>query len=75
MGCQIGPDTDNMDVIPFRAVGDPMDTPTSLFTGDKIIDVFPGGWNEECYVALKQTQALPLTVVAIMPTIRTATLR
>jgi hypothetical protein len=49
----------------FRATDDPMDASPALFTGDKQIG-FPGAHDLDVPFILKQTQPLPLTVLAII---------
>ena len=70
LGAQAGPDESNLDEIQFRKGSDPMDKPPPLFSGDKLIE-WPDGYNFDGYVMVKQTQPLPMTVVAIMPQVHT----
>lgn len=51
---QFGPDEDNLDT----------ETQETLFTGDKIIE-FPGDWNREGLVLIRQSQPLPLNILSI----------
>lgn len=64
LGCKIGPDEDNLDIIPFGPYT--MDETPPLFTGDKEI-AFPGGYALGAHIMITQEQPLPLTVLAIMP--------
>ena len=48
-----------------------MDTAVSLFTGDKDIE-FTGGFDDDQdRIYVQQTQALPLTVLALFPRLNT----
>ena len=42
-----------------------MDTAVPMFTGDKEIS-FPAGYDNDAQVVIRQSQPLPMTVVAIM---------
>lgn len=64
LGCQIGVES-TQDTIMFRDSSMPMDSAPSLFTGDKKIS-FPTGWNKSAQVFIKQSQPLPLNVLAII---------
>ena len=66
----VGPDFDNLDNVEFRSAGDPMDSPPPLFTGDKDID-WDGDYEVEANICWRQSQPLPLTVLAIMPQVTT----
>ena len=70
LGGFAGPDASSLDEIQFRKGSDPMDEAPPLFSGDKLIE-WPGGYNFDGYVMVKQTQPLPMTVVAIMPLVHT----
>lgn len=70
LGANIGSSAGTLDTIPFRTPSDPMDQPPPLFTGDKVVP-FPGGWDRHKYIRITQEQPLPLTVLAIMPTVNT----
>lgn len=67
LGCMVGPDEDNLQTILFRQGSDPMDSPPALFTGDKRISGYPGGWEKEGNILIVQDQPLPMNIVAIMP--------
>jgi hypothetical protein len=47
-----------------------MDTAVPLFTGDKEIE-FPGGYDDDAKIFVRQTQPLPMTVLAIYPRLNT----
>lgn len=70
LGAKAGPDANNLDTIEFRTGSDPMDSAPPLFTGDKLVE-WPGGYDFDGYCMVKQTQPLPMTVVAIMPQVTT----
>ena len=65
VGAEVGPDTSNLDRIPFRDSSMDMDTAIPLFSGDKEI-TFPSGYENEAQVVVRQNQPLPMTIVAIM---------
>ena len=66
LGALAGPSTSNLDPIEFRSASDRMDAPPPLFTGDKLMR-WPGGYDFEGYVTVRQVQPFPMTLVAIMP--------
>ena len=65
VGAEIGPDTDNLDRLPFRDSSMNMDTAIPLFSGDKEI-FFPSGYDNDARVVVRQSQPLPMTVLAIV---------
>ena len=65
VGAELGPDTDNLDRLPFRDSSMAMDKAVPLFTGDKEI-YFPSGYETDARVVVRQSQPLPMTVLAIM---------
>jgi hypothetical protein len=65
VGAEVGPDTSNLDRIPFRDSSMSMDTAVPLFNGDKEIS-FPSGYDNDSQVVVRQNQPLPMTIVAIM---------
>jgi hypothetical protein len=55
-----------LDEIDFRVPADDMDAPPPIMSG--IVDVeFPGDWEHEKRIEIRQDQPLPMTVAAIMP--------
>lgn len=64
LGCKVGTE-DSQDIIPFRDMGDALDEPTPLYTGDKKI-LMPDGYNKEGQIYIKQDQPLPLNITAII---------
>ena len=65
VGAELGPDTDNLDRLPFRDSSMNMDEAVPLFTGDKEIS-FPSGYDNDAKIVIRQTQPLPMTILAIM---------
>ncbi len=65
VGAEVGPDTSNLDRIPFRDSSMGMDASVPLFNGDKEI-TFPSGYENDAQVVVRQSQPLPMTIVAIM---------
>lgn len=65
VGAKVGPDTSNLDRIPFRDSSMAMDEAVPLFSGDKEI-FFPSGYDNDARVVVQQDQPLPMTIVAIM---------
>lgn len=62
-GAKTGPDFSLMDVVPFDA-GATADDPVPLFSGTKCVN-FPGGYDEDGIVALRQDAPLPMTVLSL----------
>lgn len=65
VGAEVGPDTANLDRIPFRSSANPMNSALSLFTGDKEI-FFPSGYDNDSRVVVRQNQPLPMTILAVI---------
>jgi hypothetical protein len=55
-----------LDRIPFRDSSMAMDQAVPLFTGDKEIE-FPGGYDDDDRIYVRQDQPLPMTVLALVP--------
>jgi hypothetical protein len=70
LGGKSGPAETALDEIQFRSGSDPMDQAPPLFTGDKLLE-WPGGYDFDGYIFVKQEQPLPMTVVALMPQVVT----
>ena len=70
VGIEIGNDEGELDRIPFRDSSMAMDTAVPLFTGDKEIE-FPGGYVDDDRLYVRQTQPLPMTVLALFPRMNT----
>ena len=65
VGAELGPDTNNLDRLPFRDSSMSMNQAVPLFNGDKEI-YFPSGYENDARVIVRQSQPLPMTVLAIM---------
>ena len=53
VGAKVGPDEDNLDIIPFRDSSAAMTAPVPLFTGDKETE-FPSDYGTNGFVVVKQ---------------------
>ncbi len=71
LGGFFGPDFDNLDPIFYRTSAMPMDAPPLIFSGDLGPFAFPSGYNKEAFISIRQTQPLPMTIIAIMPQLNT----
>lgn len=70
LGAKFGPNGDNVDILPFRSTSDPMDSAPPRFTGDKEVP-WNNGYETEGRILIRQDQPLPMTILAIMPRVRT----
>lgn len=70
VGAEVGTNADDADRIFFRDSSMAMDEAIPLFTGDKEIE-FPGGYDDDARIFVRQTQPLPLTVLALYPRMNT----
>lgn len=70
LGALYGPNADNLDIIKFRETSNPMDAAPPRFSGDKE-QAFNGDYDTEGRVFLRQSQPLPMTVLAIITRLRT----
>lgn len=68
LGCKIGPTFDDMITMPFREGDDKMDETTGLHSGDRTLS-FDRGWQKGPQVCLMHDQPLPITVLALIPSI------
>lgn len=59
-----------LDEIQFRDTAMSMDNPPPMFTGDKNIP-FPGDYESDAEIEVRQDQQLPMTVVGIYPGMKT----
>lgn len=66
LGGFVGLKDGQLDEINYRDSSMDMDLPPSVFTGDKDFS-FPGIYETGAQIEIQQTQALPMTIVAIMP--------
>lgn len=62
----IGSSPEDTETLVFRKANDRMNRAIPLFLGDKEVPV-PGGWTDEPTVFFRQSQPLPMTVLALMP--------
>jgi hypothetical protein len=70
VGIEVGSNASNADSIPFRDSSMAMDQAVPLFTGDKDIE-FPGGYDNDDRIFVRQNQPLPMTVLALFPRLNT----
>ena len=66
VGVEVGSSTSELDRIPFRSSADAMDSALALFTGDKEVE-FRGGFDTDGFIVVRQSQAMPMTILSIMP--------
>ena len=71
MACKVGSDENDLEEIIFRSDADPADRCIQPFTGEKELKGFPGGYISGGHVLIQNDAPLPLTVVALMPKLRT----
>lgn len=72
LGGAYGPSTERLEELVFRDAADPLDSPPPLFTGDKGPLAWPGGYEREGRIVVKQSDPLPLTLLAVLPQVVTA---
>ena len=65
-GGKIGPDADHLEEIRYRNANAQMDTYIPFFTGDKRID-FPGSFEGQSRIYVKQDIPFPFTLTALIP--------
>jgi hypothetical protein len=70
VGAEVGSGPDKLDRIYFRDSSMPMDQAVPLFTGDKDVE-FEGGFDDDDRIYARQTQPLPMTVLALFPRLNT----
>jgi hypothetical protein len=70
VGIEVGNSAGENDRVFFRDSSMPMDEAVPLFTGDKDIE-FPGGYDEDDRLYVRQTQPLPMSVLALFPRMNT----
>ena len=71
MACKMGTCEDDLEEINFRNDEDAADEAVPLFTGDKDINAFPGDYDTNGTVLITSDAPLSLTVVAILPELKT----
>lgn len=70
LGGTVGQYGGRMDDISLRNPATPMNSPPPIASGDQDVD-FPGDYDSDCRIEIRQDQPLPMTVAAIMPRLRT----
>jgi hypothetical protein len=65
-GGYISEDLDSADIIPFRTMGETMDVPLEMFTGDKRVQ-FPGSYNRNGQYYILQLLPLPFNISQLTP--------
>lgn len=70
LGIKAGSSETKYDLIPFRSSASAMDSSVGLFSGDKEIP-FRSGYETEGKVFVMQDQPLPLTILALIPRVKT----
>ena len=72
VGAKVGPSLTSLETIPFRTTSSNLSAPVdTLLAGDKEVE-FRDDYNTDGFIFVKQDQPLPLTVLAIYPTIVTS---
>ena len=70
VGIEVGNSAGENDRVFFRDSSMLMDEAVPLFTGDKDIE-FPGGYDDDDRLYVRQTQPLPMSVLALFPRMNT----
>lgn len=70
VGIEVGNSSGENDRVFFRDSSMLMNQAVPLFTGDKDIE-FPGGYDEDDRLFIRQTQPLPMSVLALFPRMNT----
>ena len=72
VGAKVGPSLTELETIPFRTTSSLLSNPVeTLLAGDKEIE-FRDDYNTDGFIFIKQDQPLPLSVLAIYPTVVTS---
>jgi len=72
VGAKVGPSLTELETIPFRTTSSLLSNPVeTLLAGDKEIE-FRDDYNTDGFIYIKQDQPLPLSVLAIYPTVVTS---
>ena len=72
VGAKVGPTLNQLETIPFRTTSSLMSNPVdTLLAGDKEIE-FRDDYNTDGFIFVKQDQPLPLSILAIYPTVVTS---
>lgn len=67
LGLKLGDSEARLKEIPFRAVGDAMDSAVPPFTGEKVIEDFASEWAQDPRIHIQGDKPVPLTVLGIAP--------
>jgi len=70
VGIEVGNSSSENDRVFFRDSSMAMDQAVPLFTGDKDVE-FPGGYDNDDRLYIRQTQPLPMSVLALFPRMNT----
>ncbi len=70
VGIEVGNSSNENDRVFFRDSSMAMDQAVPLFTGDKDVE-FPGGYDNDDRLYIRQTQPLPMSVLALFPRMNT----
>lgn len=71
VGCQVGPDADNLDTMHFTTFGMGMGQVIPLYSGTKS-QTFPGEYDQDGYLYIKQAIPQPFTLVGIVAEVEAA---
>ena len=72
VGVKVGPSLTNLETVPFRTTSSDLSAPVdTLLAGDKEVE-FRDDFNTDGFIFIKQDQPLPLSVLAIYPTVVTS---
>ena len=72
VGVKVGPSLTDLETVPFRTTSSLLSSPVeTLIAGDKEIE-FRDDYNSDGFIFVKQDQPLPLSVLAIYPTLVTS---
>lgn len=66
LGGKIGRYRETLDPISLRSPSTPMGSAPPIGSGDHVVD-FPGGYDRDALIEIRQDQPLPMTISAIMP--------
>ena len=70
LGGFAGPDSTNLDELIFRTSSSQMDSPVALYNGDVEVE-WNGEYSADNHIFFRQTQPLPVTILAVMPQMNT----
>lgn len=70
LGGKVGRYNGKMDTISNRNTQTPMGSASPIFSGDVVVD-FPGDYDTDALLEVRQDQPLPMTVVCVMPQMKT----